>query len=239
MLTRDFLNFLRQRPDLDATSHSTRLSAATHPTSFTSPIEIYSHTKHHITASLQRSPPIPHTRFGASQWATVTAQVAAAAVVTMTATATKTLATTDRATATATATTVNSNTINTLRLLRRITTIRARRLALRPTANRDRHHPRTMTNLETPAEAASLSEAPLLADRTTDLSRTSLSTPLARGHQMVLRPSQRAPPTTGLGGLTETAGDPAMMGVEEVRVLRAVEEASAALARSQHMIALF
>jgi hypothetical protein len=237
MLTRDFLNFLRQRPDLDATSHSTRLSATTPPTSFTSPIEIYSHTKHHITASLQRSPPIPHTRFGASQWATVTAQVVAAAVVTMTATATKTLATTDRATATATI--VNSNTINTLRLLHRITTIRARRLAPHPTAPRDRHRPRTMTNLETPAEAASLSEAPLLADRTTDLSRTSLSTPLARGHQMVLRPSQRAPPTTDLGDLTEMGDDPAMMDAEEVRVLRAVEEASAALARSQHMIAPF
>jgi hypothetical protein len=89
------------------------------------------------------------------------------------------------------------------------------------------------------AEAASLSEAPLLADRATDLSRTSLLTPLARGHQMASRPSQRAPPTTGLGGLTETAGDPAMRDAEEVRVLHAVEEASAALARSQHMIALF
>jgi hypothetical protein len=160
-------------------------------------------------------------------------------VATMTATVTKTRDTTDRAIATAT--TVHSNTINTLRLLHRITTIRARRrLAHHPTALRDHHPPRTMTNLETPTEAASLSEVPLLVGRAIDPSRTSLSTPLARGHQMVSRPSWRAPPTTGLGGLTETADDPAMKGAEEVRMPHVVEEATAALAvQSQHMIAPF
>jgi hypothetical protein len=97
-----------------------------------------------------------------------------------------------------------------------------------------------MTNLETPTEAASLSEAPLLADRAIDPSRTSLSTPLARRHRMALRPSQRAPPTIGLGGLTEMADDPAMKGAEEVRMPHVVEEATAALAvQSQHTIAPF
>jgi hypothetical protein len=56
---------------------------------------------------------------------------------------------------------------------------------------------------------------------------------------MASRPSQRAPLTTGLGGLTEMAEDPAMKGAEEVRTPHAVEEATAALARSQHTIAPF
>lgn len=155
-------------------------------------------------------------------------------MVTTTATVTKTLDTTDRTTATI----ANSNTINTLRLPRRITTIRARRLAPRPTALRDRHR-RSMTNLEAPVEVASLSEAPLLAVRAIVLSRISLSTPLARGHRTASHPSLRAPPTTDLGGSTEMVGDPATKGAEEDRTLRVVEEATAALAQSQHMTAPF
>ena len=162
---------------------------------------------------------------------------AAEAVVTTTAIVTKTPDTTGRAIATVTTANI-SNTINTLPLPRRITTIRARRLAPRPTALQDRHR-RTMTNLETPAEVASHSEVPLLADRPIDLSRTSLSTPLARGHRTASHPSLRAPLTTDLEGSTEMVDDPAMKGVEEVRTLHVVEEATAALARSRHTIAPF
>lgn len=235
--TSSTLDFLRSRLRLEC--DNTRLStrAATYFL-FATSTGIYSHTNYRNSKSLQRNPPISHTRFGASQWATVIAQVAAAeAVVTTTAIVTKTPDTTGRAIATVTTANI-SNTINTLPLPRRITTIRARRLAPRPTALQDRHR-RTMTNLETPAEVASHSEVPLLADRPIDLSRTSLSTPLARGHRTASHPSLRAPLTTDLEGSTEMVDDPAMKGVEEVRTLHVVEEATAALARSRHTIAPF
>ena len=238
--TSSTLDFLRPRLRLECdNTHSTPLStrAATYYL-FATSTGIYSHTNYRNSKSLQRNPPISRTRFGASQWATVIAQVAAAeAVVTTTAIDTKTPDTTGRAIATVTTANI-SNTINTLPLPRRMTTIRARRLASRPTALQDRHR-RTMTNLETPAEVASHSEVPLLADRPIDLSRTSLSTPLARGHRTASHPSLRAPLTTDLEGSTEMVDDPAMKGVEEVRTLHVVEEATAALARSRHTIAPF
>lgn len=96
-----------------------------------------------------------------------------------------------------------------------------------------------MSNLETPTEAASLSEALLLADRAIDQNRTSLSTRLDPGHQTASHPSHRAPLTKDLGGLTETADDPAMKGAEEAQALHAAEEATALLALSRRTIALF
>jgi len=89
-------------------------------------------------------------------------------------------------------------------------------------------------------EAASLSEALLLAaDRAIDPSRTSPLKPKDQGHRMASRPMHRALPTKDLGGSTEMVGDPAMKGAEEAQALHAVEEDSAALARSQHTIAPF
>jgi len=175
-----------------------------------------------------------HTRIGASQWATVIAQ-AVAVVATTTAIATKAQDTTDRATAPI----ANSSTTNTLHLRHRATANRVRRMAPRPTNLQDRHRRPTMTNLVIPVEVASLSEAPLLADRATDRSRTSLSTPLAQGPRTASHPSQRAPLTRDLEGLTETVDDPATTGADEAQALHAVEEATAALALSRRTIVPF